>query len=505
MQSVDQCYLYGDSDLYGFGVRLSYYLQFGAGLIGLACGLDKELESLRRGFNIITFTILVYLFISANRGSFALLEWYIVSLLILLLPGVVLPFPYTYTWEIIQKTGEGNQLPEGAGTANQQASTVGDEEAKPTSEDSPANEPPTLELKRQINTKPFLQDPIGVGFLYAVYSVYAFSQPWLYFTVVDAGHKQGCIARVLAFFVSVDLYNKHWLRFFKASGLTLTIVAPVFFAYPAILWIIQGICFRPKLNELLKDLEKLEDDEVKELKVLRSHHLRGNQNSGKKVESQAQKKATPSTRPSASVGEDDVHQAEHQYQEAALEAQREDDHINRLRLLERKRKLNKITRWAIRGTVFVLYGFSGASTIYFVEKTIQVNDIAMNDSVASSTGQLLALLVAVFTTVTVVWEAAKNYWWEKRLKNRKWKAAFADALYSAWDRQGRARDKIARALDRLGAVRFSGAPVQTSQQARQGFGRLITPRFQVHFWKERQADEEIGKDGQSMGRPGTSS
>lgn len=79
VESVQPCHLFGDSDLFGRGVRDSFYISWATGVIGVLFGATRESKSPRLSFNILLYTLLIILIRNANRGSFALLEWYIVT------------------------------------------------------------------------------------------------------------------------------------------------------------------------------------------------------------------------------------------------------------------------------------------------------------------------------------------------------------------------------------------------------------------------------------------
>lgn len=86
VSSVNPCHLYGDSDSYGIGVRISLYLQFFAGMLVQIADLQNELKSIRLGFNIVATATMINTYVGTHQGSFAYLEWYLVSALVLTLP-----------------------------------------------------------------------------------------------------------------------------------------------------------------------------------------------------------------------------------------------------------------------------------------------------------------------------------------------------------------------------------------------------------------------------------
>jgi len=96
--SVPPCHIYGDSDSYGPGVRASLYLQFASALIVSVAalivtekGLEEDLLYIRLGFNIIGTCTMINTYINTSQGSFAYLEWYLVTLLVFTLPLLAWP------------------------------------------------------------------------------------------------------------------------------------------------------------------------------------------------------------------------------------------------------------------------------------------------------------------------------------------------------------------------------------------------------------------------------
>ncbi|KAK0652539.1 hypothetical protein B0T16DRAFT_387788 [Cercophora newfieldiana] len=79
------CHLQGESDLYGPGVRVSYYLFFFATLIAILQRTLSSTPHLKTGpigraaaaINIVTFALLIVLIRNTMAGSFAVLEWFL--------------------------------------------------------------------------------------------------------------------------------------------------------------------------------------------------------------------------------------------------------------------------------------------------------------------------------------------------------------------------------------------------------------------------------------------
>jgi len=53
----------------------------------------------------------------------------------------------------------------------------------------------------------------------------------------------------------------------------------------------------------------------------------------------------------------------------------------------------------LRRGSFVAFAFGGAIPIWFLEETLTLNDIDLSDNIGSSAGPMLALVVAVLTTI----------------------------------------------------------------------------------------------------------
>lgn len=64
--------------------------------------------------------------------------------------------------------------------------------------------------------------------------------------------------------------------------------------------------------------------------------------------------------------------------------------------------------WAVRIVHTIIFAAAGALSIYFIERTLQLNDVELEDDLITSSGQMLSLLVAVFTTFGFGWEALRN-------------------------------------------------------------------------------------------------
>ncbi|KAK0633824.1 hypothetical protein B0T14DRAFT_491929 [Immersiella caudata] len=79
--SFQQCHVFGDSSLYGVGIRTSYYLQYTAALLSLLFlrrGQDQSQKSWFLSFVPLIAANLVVLSLSAGGGGLVILDWAIV-------------------------------------------------------------------------------------------------------------------------------------------------------------------------------------------------------------------------------------------------------------------------------------------------------------------------------------------------------------------------------------------------------------------------------------------
>ncbi|KAF2168563.1 hypothetical protein M409DRAFT_21313 [Zasmidium cellare ATCC 36951] len=90
------CTLIGDADIYGPGVRVSFYISFVAGVLAMEWHLPEELEKVRRAVVVISLAVTINTIVSTVQGSFAVLEWYIVFLMTVVLSLPIFVFPWRH-------------------------------------------------------------------------------------------------------------------------------------------------------------------------------------------------------------------------------------------------------------------------------------------------------------------------------------------------------------------------------------------------------------------------
>jgi hypothetical protein len=184
------CDIIGDPDTYGIGVRISFYLNWAAAFLALLFNRHEEHKGSRRAINAIAIAVVTNTLINTTKGSFAMLEWYIVFSMILILPiTVAVPF----SWTAIK------------------------------------------------------DDMIGISCLLLLYSIYCVIQPWLYFAIPRQGYKDGCPAKIFVY-APFSLYNTHWVGFTKAAAIITCISGAIlipFFLGTICYGILDGLRAKP--------------------------------------------------------------------------------------------------------------------------------------------------------------------------------------------------------------------------------------------------------------------
>jgi hypothetical protein len=178
--AADTCDLVGDGDLYGIGVRISYYLFFGATLVAI---LRRSVSKTNRthigalgrcaeAVNILTFAILFILVKNTLNGSFATLEWFLTC------PTIFVAFFSLFF-----------ALPWGTNT--------------------------------------------GRLLCYAfTLSLLTLCQPWLYWRRIYQGRKSECVVRYWFFGVR-DFYGETWTMFFKVMSILACVLGGVLLLFVA--------------------------------------------------------------------------------------------------------------------------------------------------------------------------------------------------------------------------------------------------------------------------------
>jgi hypothetical protein len=406
--SVERCHLFGDSDLYGAGARTSFYISWVAGLIGSLLGAVQEMKSLRLSFNILLLALLIILLHDTRRGSFALLEWYIVTGLagmpLAALLGQLIQAFFIYLIEKDEDSSQCEELPlqDQLSPVDEHAASNVDPRSTPQTKRKCLEEQRHKNAKERVN-KPhwslYYSDPLGLGFLCLLYGILACSLPWLYFVKLRSGHKEGCHVPIV-FFGTWDIYNKHWLLFLKVSG-----VWGAIFAIPCIslgLYLMFHGAMMQRTYTMTLNLMK--ERKYSDIRLLRSvENLKralSDEGPGTETEELTRERSGASQHLARAI----------QWAGGNEEATPDEGHqllVRKASALQDKYRRHKITVAIVRVSNFVTSAVFGGLTIWFIERTIEKNHIDMDDEVGSSSGQLLALLVAILTTANFLWEVCK--------------------------------------------------------------------------------------------------
>lgn len=175
------CHIYGDGDVYGKGIRISYYLQWASAIIGLWIA-PQSANRTRVATSVITFSV----FINSIRGaavdnSLIIVEWYIAYYLVFWLLVFNLP-----TYGAAFKTSAGSLA---------------------------------LILLNYVMVLSFLA--------------------WIYWRGTHYGYKEGCNPKVFLF-TAINAYNPHWILASKILN-TMGLVAVLAAFIGAIVLLVVGL------------------------------------------------------------------------------------------------------------------------------------------------------------------------------------------------------------------------------------------------------------------------
>lgn len=218
-ESVSPCHLYGDSDIYGIGIRISFYIQWSVIIIALVGGFEDEIKSTRRGFNIVSLAVMINTFHSVANGGFAVLEIFIVSTLVLLLSAYFI-------------------TPFGGRTNIRYVHTNNPPGSKAVLEHT---EVPIFSLGA------FREDPIGIAVLLLIDTAFLFSQPWLYFKTFQRSNKRACRPIIWVFFRSIQLDERGWIIFVRFVSIISVLVG--IFTTGLAIWALKFGLFGEDYNE----------------------------------------------------------------------------------------------------------------------------------------------------------------------------------------------------------------------------------------------------------------
>jgi hypothetical protein len=91
------CQIIGDGDVYGIGIRFSYYLQWASGIISVLIDAPEDINRGRTAANIITLAVFINCIRDIAEGGLMSIEWIIVSYLVLV-SNLALP---PWRWDML--------------------------------------------------------------------------------------------------------------------------------------------------------------------------------------------------------------------------------------------------------------------------------------------------------------------------------------------------------------------------------------------------------------------
>jgi len=390
--NVLPCHLYGDADLYGKGVRYSFYLQCVAAIFASALHLKSDLHNLRVGFNLIMLSVLVALIRNTMQGSLVMLEWYIVYILVILLPGYAFwPTPIqTQPWSKYQQdyirepkepkehdTGDTAQTLKGALT---QYVDDAEEYYKKAYKDA-----------EEYYIRWLRSEALSLGILQLLYTVYFALQPWLYFKLLNQGRKEGCTVKIFAFFTYIDIWNSHWVAFTKFNAVLSVIGAFGVFVTGSYITLI-GLYFS------IYDAVHKEDSCMCE-KPCRCCPVNREKDQDTEERDAGLPKSSQATCPCDSCPCDqEDKKADPGYGVLADREKIRKDIFDYYIILHFIRFL---VQRAWQHIVFVFFAFMLVSGLSFVEKTIESNHIDIPGGGLKSASQILPFVVGLATSVNV--------------------------------------------------------------------------------------------------------
>ncbi|KAH6665976.1 hypothetical protein B0J14DRAFT_204911 [Halenospora varia] len=175
--STSICDIKGDVDVYGPGIRFSYYLQWFSVLLATHIA-PTQIQYSRFASNIITVSVLVNTFFSFRHksGSGSHEE-----------NLIALEYPILYSLVFVLTLG-----------------------FIPTS------------------AKRLRKSRGSIAILRVFWAIVVFAQCWLWFKGMDIGKKEGCVLHVYFLFWKVNIYNWKWRTVFKIQSVVTTLVGAVF-------------------------------------------------------------------------------------------------------------------------------------------------------------------------------------------------------------------------------------------------------------------------------------
>jgi hypothetical protein len=179
------CQIEGDADVYGLGIRLGFYLQWAAVMLGTWIAQD-QVEMARIASNIVTVAVCTNMFRGVSHGALIAADWWIVCSM-----TFVLTIGYIPVRPILLKT--------------------------PTS---------------------------SLVFLSLLWSMITVAECWVWFKGVDIGHREGCTVKIFVVFLKVNVYNTTLRTIFKVKSVLANIIGAIFVIRLVCKWLGSVVRFR---------------------------------------------------------------------------------------------------------------------------------------------------------------------------------------------------------------------------------------------------------------------
>ena len=84
--SVKPCHIFGDPDLYGLGIRIGFYLQYGGAFLAVVCKSTNDFRIWRASFVSIAIATFISLCINSTGDSLVIIDWAIMLQLVIWFP-----------------------------------------------------------------------------------------------------------------------------------------------------------------------------------------------------------------------------------------------------------------------------------------------------------------------------------------------------------------------------------------------------------------------------------
>ncbi|EPE26555.1 hypothetical protein GLAREA_02468 [Glarea lozoyensis ATCC 20868] len=110
VQSFQPCHIFGDGDIYGVGVRVSFYIQFFSSIAALAANIDECITLSTNTLTIIGMALWINLMVNSTGDTLVILDWVIILSIIAFLPFYAIWRPSHYLFNALRSTKAAENL-----------------------------------------------------------------------------------------------------------------------------------------------------------------------------------------------------------------------------------------------------------------------------------------------------------------------------------------------------------------------------------------------------------